>query len=256
MEKYVEFQRKGMTLRGMLHLPDNYTGKPPIAVLLHGFGGDRNAANYALTSLSRSLAKSGIASVRFDFLCNGESDGEFVDMTISGEIEDACSILEYVASLDEVDASRIALFGLSMGGAVAAVAASRKKELVKALCLCCPASNASEDARNKKVKGVDISDILEKGYCDIGGIAIGKAFYEDAIGVDFYELARGFNGNVFIVHGDKDVIAPLENSKKYLKLYGEKARLFAVEGGDHSFTNLPANKKRIQLIVDYLTEVL
>lgn len=256
MEKYVEFKRDNMTLRGMMHLPDNTAKKPPVVVILHGFGGDRNAANYSLTTLSRMLVKQGIASVRFDFLCNGESDGEFVDMTISGEIEDACAMVDYIHTLKEVDTDRVALFGLSMGGAVAAVAAARKKEQVKTLCLCCPAANASDDARNMRIKGIDVSDVLEKGYSDIGGIAIGKAFYEDALTIDFYEMSKGFDKEVYLVHGDKDFIAPIENSKKYLDIYGEKANLSVVEGGDHSFTKLSTNQKRLELIVDYLKKAL
>lgn len=256
MEKYVEFQRDGLTLRGMLHLPESLKEKPPVVVILHGFGGDRNAANYSLTHLSRRLAKKGIASVRFDFLYNGESDGDFVDMTISGEIADACAMVDFTQGLEEVDTSRIALFGLSLGGAVASAAAARRRAVVQCLCLCCPATNSVDDARNKRVKGMDISDIFEHGSCDIGGLRLGKGFYDDALTIDFYEMAQGFDKNVLLVHGDKDIIAPLENSKKYIALYGECARLEIIEGGDHSFTTLPTNECRLSTITNYFVSEL
>jgi len=256
MEKYLEFKRNGLTLRGMLHLPENSEKKPPVVILLHGFSGDRNAANFSLTRLSRLLAKNGVASVRFDFLHNGESDGDFSEFTLSGGIADACAMLDFVCSLDEVDNQRIALSGISMGAAIAASAAAKKKDLIHTLCLCCPASNSAEDARNKNVKGIDISDIFEKGYCDIGGLQLGKCYYDDALTLDFYELAKGYDKNVLLVHGGQDDVAPIKNSKKYLEIYGENARLEVIQGADHSFSSLVTNGQRLKLMNDYLVAEL
>lgn len=251
MEKYIEFQRDGNMLRGMLHLPENSSGKPPVVLILHGFGGDRNAMNFSLTKLSRRLAANGVASARFDFSACGESDGETEDMTISSHIADGAAMIDFVSKLDEVDTSRLGLFGLSIGGAIASAVAAQKKEEVKTLCLCCPATNSVDDAANKRVKGKDISDIFIKGYCDLDGMKLGKCFYDDALTINFYELAKGYNKNVMLIHGDKDFIAPLENSHKFLKLYGTKARLTVVEGADHSFTSLETNEKRLSTAVEY-----
>ena len=41
MQKYVEIKRDGLTLRGMLHVPDNVSSKVPMVILLHGFCDDR-----------------------------------------------------------------------------------------------------------------------------------------------------------------------------------------------------------------------
>ena len=35
MQKYVEIKRDGLTLRGMLHVPDNVSSKVPLVILLH-----------------------------------------------------------------------------------------------------------------------------------------------------------------------------------------------------------------------------
>lgn len=256
METYVEFVKDGYTLRGMFHMPDNTSEKPPIAIILHGFGGDRNAMNYSLTRLSRMLAKNNIASLRFDFYGCGESDGEFVDVTISNHIEDGCAIVDFATSLDEVDTSRIGLFGISLGGAIASAVAARKKDLIQTLCLCCPATNSIDDVKKMRVKGIDISDIFVKGYADIGGMKLGRCFYDDAVNLDFYKLADGYDKKVLLIHGDKDEICPVENSEKYLNVYGDKAELILVEEGNHSFTSLPANEKRLQTTVDYLAAEL
>ena len=85
MQKYVEIKRDGLTLRGMLHVPDNVSSKVPMVILLHGFCDDRNEINFVHNELSQRLCDAGIASVRFDMNGSGESDGRFEDMTISSE---------------------------------------------------------------------------------------------------------------------------------------------------------------------------
>ena len=66
MEKYVEIVRDDLTLRGMMHVPDQMEGKVPMVILLHGFCDDRNEINFVHNELSRKLCEAGIASVRFD----------------------------------------------------------------------------------------------------------------------------------------------------------------------------------------------
>jgi alpha/beta superfamily hydrolase len=84
---------------------------------------------------SRALADLGFASIRFDFVGSGESDGEFVNMTLSGELEDAVNILSHVKTLNFVDQDRIGFVGFSASGEVASILAGLNSEAIKALCL-------------------------------------------------------------------------------------------------------------------------
>ena len=63
--------------------------------------------------------------VRFDFYGSGESEGEFSEATFTSEVEDLGSMLDYVSERPDVDHGRIGVLGLSMGGAVSIVRASR-----------------------------------------------------------------------------------------------------------------------------------
>lgn len=83
MQNAVELQSRGLTLRGMLHIPANISGKIPMVVIFHGFTGNKMEPHFILVKLSRLLETKGIASVRFDFAGSGESDGDFSEMTIS-----------------------------------------------------------------------------------------------------------------------------------------------------------------------------
>lgn len=123
MERYVECESRGLTLRGMLHVPDQRPGKVPFVILFHGFCDDRNEINFVHTELSRRLCERGIASVRFDFAGSGDSDGRFEDMTVSSEVGRRPCHLGLCQESGLCGPSRVAIHGLSMGGCVASMVA-------------------------------------------------------------------------------------------------------------------------------------
>lgn len=236
MQKAVEFVSQGLTLRGMLHVPDNAGGKLPLAIIFHGFTGNKMEPHFMSVKLSRLLEKKGIASVRFDFGGSGESDGDFVNMTLSGELNDAHNILDYVKTLEFVDVSRIAAVGLSMGGAVASMLAGERKDDIQALCLWAPAGNIKDIVYSKGLDGK--MDIFRKaGYADFGGLLLGVGFVDDVLELDIYKKAEAYDKNVFIVHGDDDPTVPLSASEKYMEIYGSRGRLHVVKGADHTFNS-------------------
>ena len=60
MQKYVEIKRDGLTLRGMLHIPNDVVSqKVPMVILLHGFCDDRNEINFVHNELSLRLCDAG-----------------------------------------------------------------------------------------------------------------------------------------------------------------------------------------------------
>lgn len=252
MEKYVELESKGITLRGMMHIPNKITGKIPFVILFHGFCDDRAEINFVHTELSRRLCNEGIGSVRFDFAGSGESDGSFENMTISGEVEDGINILDYVKGLDFVDISKIAIHGLSMGGCVASMVAGKRDKDVCALSLWCPAPDVAYNLKNKTLCGQDVSDVEQLGYMDIEGLKLGVNFYLDAISIDPYKVAAGFKKNVNLVHGDKDITASYECSYRYKEIYGEKANLLILEGAEHRFKSLEFRAQRMKSALDFL----
>ena len=116
----VQFKnRNGHTLRGIVTLPDT-EGKVPFVVHLHGFAGSCSGYKSMYTHLSRALAAQGIGSARFDFYGNGESDGEFEDMSFDGLHTDAQDIFAWAAQQPYVDSEKMFLSGQSMGGYIAA----------------------------------------------------------------------------------------------------------------------------------------
>ena len=86
--------RSGHTLRGILDFPDE-KDTAPVLVHIHGFGGTKTGYKPAQTHMGRALAANGIACVRFDMYGNGDSDGEFSDMTFTSLLEDTEDIFNW-----------------------------------------------------------------------------------------------------------------------------------------------------------------
>ncbi|NLO81830.1 MAG: alpha/beta hydrolase [Clostridiales bacterium] len=253
MQKAVEIHRNDMILRGMMHTPDGLTGKVPIALIFHGFTGNKMEPHFIFVKLSRMLEKVGIASLRFDFLGSGESDGEFKDMTLSGELKDAEAILKYAKSLDFVDKDKIFAVGLSMGGAVASMLAGLHPQDIAALCLWAPAGNIGEliqkSISDMEAAGVDVNSLE---YYDLRGNLVGRAFVEDVLSLDVFEIASSYDKQVLILHGDRDEAVPLETSHRYLKIYGDKAKLNVIKDADHTFNKHEWERKVIEETVGFL----
>ncbi|MEM2617761.1 MAG: alpha/beta fold hydrolase, partial [Thermofilaceae archaeon] len=117
-EKLVWVPSAGFNLAGVLHLPSSVE-KPKPVLLLHGFTGFKSEAGRLYTDLARVLCSAGYAVLRFDYRCHGDSPLPFEEFRVSMAVEDAENAVNYVKSLEGVDASRFALVGLSMGGFIA-----------------------------------------------------------------------------------------------------------------------------------------
>ncbi len=124
MTKQVEItNRSGHVLRGIeVNIPDEGSRFPAI-INVHGFTGNKSGYKNIYTHTARFLAENGFASVRFDLYGNGESDGEFEDMTFTGILHDIEDIINWTKQQDFANPDKIILSGQSMGGYAAATAA-------------------------------------------------------------------------------------------------------------------------------------
>jgi len=261
MQKAIEIESRGLTLRGMLHVPGDANGKLPIVCIYHGFTGNKMEPHFIFIKLSRLLEKKGIASVRFDFGGSGESGGDFFDMTISKELEEAKAILNYAKALDFAATDRIGIVGLSLGGAVSGMLAGECRDDIKALCLWAPGGNINmileamtDDKMQKlhKMGFIDVGELIPRW----GGLALGIEFIEELFKLDVYKKAALYNKKVLLIHGDKDEVVPLSFSEKYLKIYGKNGRLHIIQEADHTFNKLEWEKKVLNHTVEFLEDEL
>lgn len=109
--------------------------RPPVVVLAHGLGGTRERR---LDAYAERFAAAGMAALPFTYRNFGDSGGEprqLLDIDL--QLEDIAAALRYVRSRDDLDGSRVALWGTSFGGGHVMVAAARDAK-VRAVVSQCP----------------------------------------------------------------------------------------------------------------------
>ncbi len=241
MEKPVTFENNGQQLVGILHVPDEpHRGeKIPAIIMFHGFTGNRTEAHRLFAQVARNLCNAGFVVLRFDFRGSGDSQGEFEDMTVPGEVSDAEKSLDFIRDQSWVDEKRIGVIGLSLGGRVAAILASEDKR-VKFVVLLSPALGP---LREKFISpmGEEALERLRSGEAVrvSNGWYLKKSFFDtldDPIPLNVMNMIKA---PVLIVHGDNDQVVPIETSKKgyeIIKNLKERNDLYIVKGGDHTFS--------------------
>lgn len=119
MEEAVNFTSDGLTLQGVMHIPDDMQPgeKRPAFMVLHGFGSNHTSGNSV--GPAKTLCDMGYITLRFSYRGCGESDGEFGRIICLEQVEDTKNALTFLQGRDEVDPDRIGLLGSSFGAAVA-----------------------------------------------------------------------------------------------------------------------------------------
>lgn len=136
---------------------DSSKDQCPMVILMHGIFSSQSIT--PMPRIAKSLAKAGIASIRFDFGGHWKSEGKMQRMTIENEISDAIAMWEYACSLPYV--TEIGLLGHSQGGVVASMAAGRMSERKDAGCGIrpCRSSGIHQVLRiDESRKGIHTSD--------------------------------------------------------------------------------------------------
>jgi len=117
-----------------LTLPDR-PGPHPALVLAHGFGANHTMA---VERYERHFAAAGIATFAFDYRHLGESEGlPRQRLSLRKHRQDLAAALDFVRGLAEVDASRVALWGTSLG-AMHALRVAADRSDVSAVVVQCP----------------------------------------------------------------------------------------------------------------------
>ncbi len=243
----------GHKISGILAKPDKKTDR--VALFCHGFLSNKNSkTNKTLTDI---LVPQGIATFRFDFFGQGESEGPFERITVTTAVQQA------LAALDLVNAKgykKIALAGSSFGGLVALLVAAKTPKLA-CLALKCPVPDFPEMLRlefgDKEMaewkKTGTIPNVVPGAS---GRIKLAHGFYEDCARHSGYEAAKAVAMPTLIVQGNADEYVPIHQSRRLSEELRGKNVLVVLPGADHHFSN-PAHFLEMttliaQWVVDHL----
>ncbi len=255
----VTFMSEGCKLFGMLHLPLGVE-KAPLVVICHGFGGEKTGKFRIYTTMSELLSKAGIASLRFDFRGCGDSEGDWLDMTIGSEVDDVMRALEVVDSLKSIDHSRLGILGKSMGGLVAVIAAGKRKD-IKSLALWAPAFHAGQWRDLwEVVQDPATSDDVRQKIMQFDGMHANENFLREFFALQLeHHLEHLHETPLLHIHGEKDEGVTYDHAEKY-RQHRQKAtaptKMVSMPSIGHDFAPSEEQRQVLQETCQWFVETL
>ena len=219
-------------------LPDGAgpDARVPGVLFCHGFTGSRMEARRLYARLAQKLAARGIGVFRFDHRGCGDSDGDFLDFTPAGLLEDLDCALAAFMRQEWLDRAGMGIVGYSLGGVSASYVLGREPSF-RAGVMWAPVSRPGIiRERLAKLPGFDLHG--KQGHFDYYGWRVSRE-YIDGIGeaAKPVEWIRGYAGPVLFIHGAADELVRPEQTERFLAARANPGdRRLLIDGGDHSFT--------------------
>lgn len=200
-------------------------GDDRLVVIGHGVTANKDRP--WLVALSEALGRAGIASLRFSFSGNGDSEGRFEDSTITKEVSDLGSVLDHLAD------RAVTYVGHSMGGAVGVLRAA-SDERIRALVSLAGMVRTRQFAERKFGDLEPGTDVMwDKPECPLS-----RAFVDDLTMIDHVlEAAARVRVPWLLVHGDADTVVPHSDSVDAHAASGSRPELVTLSGVDHVFSD-------------------
>lgn len=218
----------GRSVHAVLYLPEA-DGPVPAVLMSHGYNGCMTDFDHG----ARFLAENGVAALTYTF-CGGstrdESGFPTTEMMLYTEREDALALTDYLRSHEAVDASRVYLFGASMGGMVSVLAAQERPADIAGMTLLFPALCIPDNWNERFPRVEDIPETV-----DFWGMTLGRGFFLALRDMDVFARMPEFAKPVRILQGDKDPICRMSDAERAARLYPDGSlRVFSGEG--HGFS--------------------
>lgn len=239
---------------GVFHKPLNTVNCPAI-LMCHGFAGQKTGRFRLYVDLAEALAKAGIAVLRIDFRGCGDSEGDFLTMTPQAQVSDALKGLEFLCEQKEIDCNRIGIFGRSLGGMIAILAAATFQN-IKSICLWAPLFSA--DSFEKEWKFVRSTG--KKEPLVMNGQAVSDQFLKELFSTRLEEQLECVKNIPFMhVNAEKDSVVTAEQKQKYQKCRSTAPALtefIFFPNSDHEFSNHEERFLALQETVSWFQKTL
>jgi acetyl esterase/lipase len=178
----------------------------PAVLLIHG-GGWMTGSRHDFESLGPALGHRGLMAAAMDYRLAPEHRWP-------AQLEDVFAAIEFLRD-QQVDRSRIALWGHSAGGQMALMAGLLRPDLVR----CVVAMGAPSDLRRIQDTSPDpLEDIFDAAHLDAASPI---------------RVSCDSPPPILLVHGEKDPVCPVEHAREHAAARPEHVQLIEVPGGDH-----------------------
>lgn len=218
----VEMPYEGRRLAGALRKPEG-KGPHPVVVMCVGLDSTKEELHvYEDTFLAR-----GVATLAFDGPGQGEAE---YDVPIRGDYEAPVkAVADYIGTRKDLDAARIGVWGVSLGGYYSARAAAFEKRIKACISLSGPYNWVETfDGRNELSREAfrvrSHSQTMEQAR-------------EVAKTLTLEGAAKRITCPIFVVGGELDTLTPPQNAKRIAAEVSGPCELLIVEGGNHVANN-------------------
>jgi pimeloyl-ACP methyl ester carboxylesterase len=223
-------------------------GDGPTVVWLGGFHSEMSGTK--AQALAEWAASRGRDFLRFDWFGHGQSDGRFVDGTITRWRGDV------LAMIDRLTEGPVVLVGSSMGGWLACLAALARPESVRALVLIAPAADFTEALLKPSLPPEALAAFERDGVWtrpsayDDAGYEIAAALLEDGARWSILGGPVPIRSPVRILQGGADPDVPWTHALALAQaIEGQDVVFTLVRDGDHRLSR-PADLARLIAAVE------
>ncbi|MDF9844609.1 MULTISPECIES: alpha/beta fold hydrolase [unclassified Paenibacillus] len=263
MERNIVIRYEQEELTASIHYPSREKGatgrckdRVPLAVICHGFVGNRIGVDRIFVKAARELARDGYMVIRFDYAGCGESSGNYGSQDIESLIAQTRAVLDYGIGAADIDPQRVTLIGHSLGGAVALLTAVRDRR-VKNLVLWAAVGYPFNDI--VKIVGRDAYDrSVKEGAADYAGYSFTPVYFNSLAAFQPFQEAGKFSGDVLVIHGTSDDVIPVDYAFLYQKLFWtrpegrcDKEIIFQA---DHTFSSGPAQEQVLKRTKEWMDQ--
>lgn len=220
--EYVRIPFEGKSFAGILRRPSGVL-RPPIVVMCMGL----DSAKEEMDSYESLFLARGLATLSFDGPGQGESE---YDIPIRGDYEVAVkAVVDWCETRTDVDASKIGLWGVSLGGYYAPRAAAFEKRAKACIALSGPYSMA---AAWDTLPELTRETFRTRAHC-----ATQEAARTVAATLSLEGVAARITCPLYIVTGKLDRVVPWQDAERLAREAAGPVELNVIEDGNHVANN-------------------
>jgi pimeloyl-ACP methyl ester carboxylesterase len=158
----VTFRSGDVTLAGSLFLPD-VNGRHPGVVLYHG-SGPQSRDSFT----GRWFAEHGVAALAYDKRGVGDSSGNFRAVPFTDLVDDGLAGVAFLKARGDINPKQIGVWGLSQGGWLGPLAASKSKDITFVIAVSGPGVSPGEQmvfyyGNQLRARGLEDWEVEEAG---------------------------------------------------------------------------------------------
>lgn len=248
VEEISFLSRDGTRLVGWLIPAPNGSAPAPGLVLSHGWARSR----CELLPHANFLHHAGFAVLMFDYRYRGESDGDKITMGVR-ERGDLLAAIDALCARPEVDAERVGVFGMSLGGVIAVLVGARDQR-VRTIVAECPF------ATHEAIMTRSLRHYFHLPSFPVAPLArwiIGQRLGEPLEHVEPLHFVHELSPRpVFIIACERDAVIGHEQTERLFHAAAEPKRFWLIPGADHArgWQATPAEYER--RVLEFLRETL